>query len=201
MNATTQVGVQILRGADPMKTKALMLASQMFLAAMWVPTGGQAAVDMFLVLGDIKGESTDKKYPDSIDVLAWSWGMANLGATVLGGGAGAGKISVQDLSLTKYVDKSSPTLMLFCANGRYIPQATLIVRKAGDTPRDYLVITLTQVMVTSVSTGGAGGEDRLIESVSLNFAQFKVEYTPQNKDGTPGTPISMAWNIAGNAEP
>jgi len=77
------------------------------------------AVDMFLNLDGVKGESQDKVHTKEIDVLAWSWGMANSGTAHVGGGAGSGKVSVQDLSFTKYVDSSSPNLMLNCCNGKH----------------------------------------------------------------------------------
>ena len=38
------------------------------------------AVDMFIKIGDIKGESRDKTHKEEIDVLAWSWGMSNSGS-------------------------------------------------------------------------------------------------------------------------
>ncbi len=72
------------------------------------------AVDIFLKLDGIKGESQDNKYKDEIDVLAWSWGAAQSGTTHGGSGSGSGKVSVQDLSITKYIDKSSPTLFQHC---------------------------------------------------------------------------------------
>ena len=75
------------------------------------------AVDIFLELEGIKGESKDDKHKDQIDVLSWSWGMAQSGTAHMGGGAGAGKVSVQDLNFTHYIDKSSPILMLHCCNG------------------------------------------------------------------------------------
>ena len=89
------------------------------------------AVDMFIKIGDIKGESLDQSHRDEIDVLAWSWGMSNDGTTHAGGGGGAGKVSMQDLSCTKYLDKSTPKLLEFCATGGHIPEAVLTVRKAG----------------------------------------------------------------------
>ena len=101
----------------------------------------------------------------------------------MGSGAGAGKVNVQDLSLTKYIDTASPPLMLACCNGKHFPEAKLTVRKAGETPLEYLVIKMTEVMVTSVSTGGSGGEDRLTENVTLNFAKVEVTYTPQDAKG------------------
>lgn len=158
------------------------------------------AVDMFIKIGDVKGESRDKTHKEEIDVLAWSWGMSNSGSAHVGGGAGAGKVNVQDLSFTKYIDKSTPDLMLACCNGKHYPTATLVVRKAGEQPLEYLTITMTEVMVTSVSTGGSGGEDRLTENVTLNFAKVKVDYKEQTKTGTGGATPSMAWNIAENVK-
>ena len=89
------------------------------------------AVDMFMVIDGIKGESKDKAYKEAIDVLAWSWGLSNSGSFHTGGGGGSGKVNVQDLSFTKYVDKASPILMLYCSNGDHFASAKLIVRKAG----------------------------------------------------------------------
>jgi type VI secretion system secreted protein Hcp len=158
------------------------------------------AVDMFLKLGDIKGESSDHKHKDEIDVLAWSWGMSQSGTMHVGRGGGAGKANVQDLSFTKYIDSSTTNLMLKCANGKHYPEAKLTVRKAGEKPVEYLKITLTDVLISSISTGGSGGEDRLTENVTLNFAKVKVEYTPQDEKGSPGATMDMSWNIAANAE-
>ncbi|MES2355117.1 MAG: type VI secretion system tube protein Hcp [Pseudomonadota bacterium] len=158
------------------------------------------AVDMFLKLDDIKGESRDSKHAGEIDVLAWSWGMSQSGTTHTGGGGGAGKVSVQDISLTKYVDKSSPNLMLACCNGKHYKEALLTVRKAGEKPLEYVKITMKEVIVSSISTGGSGGEDRLVETVTFNFAEFKTEYTPQKADGTGDAAIEIAWNIAENVK-
>ncbi|RZK98713.1 MAG: type VI secretion system tube protein Hcp [Rubrivivax sp.] len=108
------------------------------------------AVDMFIKIGDVKGESRDKTHAGLIDVLAWSWGLSNSGSAHTGGGAGSGKVNVQDLSFTKYIDKSSTNLILACCKGTHYPEATLIVRKAGDKPLEYLKITLTEVLITSV---------------------------------------------------
>jgi type VI secretion system secreted protein Hcp len=156
------------------------------------------AMDMFIKIGDLKGEARDKVHKEEIDVLAWSWGMSNSGSAHTGGGAGAGKVNVQDLSFTKYIDKSTPDLMLACCNGKHFDSATLTVRKAGEKPLEYLIITMDEVMVTAVSTGGSGGEDRLTENVTLNFAKVKVGYKEQKADGSEGAKPSMTWDIAQN---
>lgn len=159
------------------------------------------AVDMFLALeGEIKGESVDSKHKDEIDVLAWSWGLSQSGTFHHGSGGGAGKANFQDLSVTKYVDLSSPNLMLYCANGDHFDSATLTVRKAGKQPLEYMVITMKQVLVTSVSTGGSGGEDRLTENVTLNFAEVYYDYKKQKKDGSGEAPISFKWKISENVQ-
>jgi type VI secretion system secreted protein Hcp len=158
------------------------------------------AVDMFLKLGDIKGESVDSKHKDEIDVLAWSWGMTQSGNTHMGGGGGAGKVSVQDLSFTKYIDKSTPNLMQYCCNGKHFPEALLTVRKAGENPLEYLKIKLVDLIISSVSTGGSGGEDRLTENVTINFGKFHVDYTPQKKDGTGDPAVTVGWNVAENVK-
>lgn len=156
------------------------------------------ATDMFMKIGALKGESKDEKHKGEIDVLAWSWGMSNSGSAHVGGGAGAGKVNVQDLSFTKYLDHSSPDLMLACCNGKHFDDATLVVRKAGEHPLEYLKIHLTEVMVTAVSTGGSGGEDRLTENVTLNFAKVKVNYEEQTEKGGGGAKPQMGWDIAAN---
>ena len=156
------------------------------------------AVDMFLKLDDVKGESRDDKHKDEVDVLAWSWGMSQSGTMHAGGGGGSGKVNVQDLSLTKYVDKASPNLIMGSCDGKHYKEALLTVRKAGEKPLEYIKITMKEVLISSISTGGSGGEDRLTENVTLNFAEFKVEYTPQKSDGTGEAAVEAAWNIAKN---
>ncbi|WP_390915604.1 type VI secretion system tube protein Hcp [Pseudosulfitobacter sp. SM2401] len=160
------------------------------------------AVDMFLKIeGEIAGESQDKDHKNDIDVLAWSWGMSQSGSFHAGGGGGAGKANFQDISITKWIDQSSAELMKYCANGDHFPKAELIVRKAGKTPLEYLVIEMKKVMVTSVSTGGSGGEDRLTENVTLNFAEVKVSYKKQKDDGSGEAAKEFPWNIAENSAP
>jgi type VI secretion system secreted protein Hcp len=158
------------------------------------------AVDMFLELDGIKGESVDSKHADTIDLLAWSWGMSQTGTFAHGSGGGAGKANFNDLSLTKHIDKASADLMFHCASGKHITKGKIIVRKAGDKPLEYLVIKLEQILVSSVSTGGSGGEERLTENVSLNFAKVALEYKIQDKTGAGKDGGTFTWDIAKNTK-
>lgn len=158
------------------------------------------AVDMFLKLGPITGESQDLAHKDEIDVLAWSWGGSQSGTTHMGSGSGAGKANFQDLSLTKYMDKASTDLMKFLSKGTHIETASLVIRKAGDGQMEYIVIDMADIIISSVSMGGSGGEDRLTENVTLNFGAFNYVYVPQTETGAPDTATEWKWDIAQNTE-
>jgi type VI secretion system secreted protein Hcp len=154
------------------------------------------AVDMVLDLGgDIAGESKKKGYEGKIDVLAWSWGISNSGSFHTGSGGGTGKANFQDISITKYVDLATPTLMLYCANGKHFDKAKLVVRKAGENPLEYLIIELEKILVSGYSTGGSGGEERLTENITLNFAQVKITYWSQNDKGGKDKSKDFGWKI------
>jgi type VI secretion system secreted protein Hcp len=142
------------------------------------------AVDMFIKIGDIVGESKDQTHAGEIDVLSWSWGMSQDGNAQLGGGAGAGTVDVQNLSFTKYVDASSHLLMKAICTGAHYPEATLVVRKAGGTAIEYIVIKMKEVFISSVGNGGSPSEEKLQENVTLNFAAFEYAYKPQKPDGS-----------------
>jgi type VI secretion system secreted protein Hcp len=156
------------------------------------------AVDIFIKIATVDGEAKDKAHKKEIDVLAWSWGLSNSGSAHVGGGAGAGKVNVQDLSFTKWIDSSTPKLVKACCDGAHFADALLTVRKAGGSPVEYVKLKLSEVLITSISTGGSGGEDRLTENVTLNFAKFSLDYTPQDVKGAAGTAINAGWNIAEN---
>ena len=159
------------------------------------------AMDMFINLGaKIKGESRDKAQgpKGDVDILAWSWGMSQSGTTHTGGGGGAGKANFQDISFTKYIDSASQALMGALAKGTHIDKCVLLARKAGEGQQKYIEIVMEEVIVTTVSTGGSGGEDRLTENVTLNFAKVSFEYFKQNSKGAAESAGIFKWKIAEN---
>jgi type VI secretion system secreted protein Hcp len=90
--------------------------------------------------------------------------------------------------------------MKMCCNGKHFEEATLVVRKAGEMPLEYMIITMKRGLISSVSTGGSGGEDRITENVTLNFSEFKTEYVPQLADGSGDASVIVGWNIANNVD-
>jgi type VI secretion system secreted protein Hcp len=158
-------------------------------------------MDMFINMGaKIKGESRDKAQgpKGDIDILAWSWGMSQSGNAHTAGGGGAGKANFQDISFTKYIDTASSALMIALAKGSHIDKCVLLVRKAGEGQQKYVEITMEQVLVTSISTGGSGGEDRLTENVTLNFATVNFENFKQDAKGATTSAGIFKWKIAEN---
>jgi type VI secretion system secreted protein Hcp len=156
------------------------------------------AVDMFLKLDGIKGESKDDKHKDEIHIESFSWGLSQTGNFNVGGGGGAGKVNVHDISISKNLDKSSPPLMYHCATGKHIPSGLVTFRKAGDKPLEYLKIKLTDILVSSVQHAGSGHGDLLSENLSLNFAKFEVEYYEQKPDGSGQKAGEMGYDIKAN---
>ena len=154
--------------------------------------------DIFAKLGDIKGESLDAKHKDEIEVLSFSWGVANTVAPGGGGGGGAGKATFHDLSFVHRIDSASPLLMKACATGTHIKEATLTNRKAGKTQHEYLIVKMNDVIITGVTHGGSG--DGHSENVSLAFAKVNVEYKPQKADGTLDAGIHFKYDIKARKE-
>ncbi len=140
-----------------------------------------AGVDMFLKIDGVDGESQDASHKDEIDVLAWAWGSSTSGRSTC----------VQDVSLTKYADLASPQLLMGHVDGMIYPNAKLTVRKSGDNAFEFIVLDFKNLYVSSVSTGGSLGADRITETMILNFEEVAYTYTPQDpRTGAGGTPVS-----------
>jgi len=178
-----------------------------------------ALFDAFLKLDGIKGESADAKHKGEIDIQSFSWGLSQTGISATGGGGGAGKVKVHDISFRKRTDASSPLLFLNCANGAHIKEANFVVRKAGGEQLEYLKIKLTDVLVSSYkphgsqnaaddwearATPGDGSvapapSEIPTDEFSLNFAKIEFSYQPQGADGkAQGGPVLAGWDVKAN---
>lgn len=158
-----------------------------------------ALVDYFLKVDGIEGESADSKHKNEIDIESFSWGATQGGTFSAGGGGGAGKVHFNDFHFVMKINKSSPKLMLACADGEHIKKAVLTCRKAGKEQMEFLKLTLSDVLVSSFQTSGSGHGDVLpMEQISLNFAKLEVEYKEQKVDGTLGGAVKAGYDIKSN---
>lgn len=157
--------------------------------------------DIFIKITGIEGESLDSSHKNEIEVISWNWAIFQESDMHAGSGGGAGKATVADLVFQHYVDRASPNLMKFCLTGKHLQEAKLTVRKAGGTPIEYLKITMSDVIVTSINPkGSVNDEVRIMETVKLSFAKVKQEYTVQNQQGGSGGAVTAGYDIKAGKE-
>jgi type VI secretion system secreted protein Hcp len=173
------------------------------------------ALDVFLMLSrDAAGvqlptqdEVHDSGLQDAsgyfVELKSYHFGVTNVSpASSKSGGAGAGRANFNDLIVTKQVDQLTPSLMLACANGAPFGEMKLMARRAGaaagKTADCYLVYSLKQVVVKSVTWASANADDVPEEHVALAYGALKVEYRPQDKTGKLMVGVSSAWSVVLN---
>ncbi|MCU1274512.1 MAG: hypothetical protein JWO48_1943 [Bryobacterales bacterium] len=158
------------------------------------------AVDYFLKLDGIEGESHDSKHKNEIEVQSWSWGESQTGTHSAGGGGGAGKVNMQDFHFVMTVNKATPKLVLACATGEHIKKAVLTCRKAGKEQQEFLIYTFSDLLVSSYQTGGSSSSDVPTDQISLNYAKMELEYKEQKADGSLGGAIKAGYDLKLNTK-
>ena len=160
------------------------------------------SVDIHFKIDSIPGMSEQKDFEGQIVVDSFGWGMTQTTSFGKSSGGAAGKVDVSDISFVHQVDKASPKLMIACCTGQHIKDAVLTCRKAGGTAGvDFLKITLTDVLVSSVHPSGSQTGDTPMESVTLAFAEYKIEYQEQdNKGAKKGGPVIAGFSIQKNSK-
>jgi type VI secretion system secreted protein Hcp len=160
------------------------------------------AVEIFLKLDGIDGESEKQGAKDYIEIFSFSNGASNPSSVAFGTGSGAGKVDISSLSLQKQLDKSTPKLFQNCCQGSHIAKGQMFVREAtgDDTTQIYYQYDMTEVFVDSISWGGAAGGGKPSESVSLSAKSLTITYWPQGSDGKLGTKIPFGWDVSKNTK-
>jgi type VI secretion system secreted protein Hcp len=154
---------------------------------------------LFLKIDGIKGESTDVKHKDEIDIESFSWGVSHPVVPGPGGGAGAmSKPVFPDVTFVARQSVASPALFLACAQGKHIATAVLTARRQGKVGLDYYTITFSDIVITAFHEVGSEGADDVSESVSFAYAKIKLEYHRQNATGALGAPVAAGWNVTTN---
>ena len=153
------------------------------------------ASDAFIQIGSVKGEATDEKHTDWIEVYSWSIGASQSGSPYATTGGTTGKADVSDLTFTHPLDLSSAKLFQLCCTGENTPKVTFEAQKAaGSSKVVYLKFTLENVIVSSVQPTGSQGSESM-ESVALRFAKISYDYTQQKQDGSSGGNMSAVWDL------
>ncbi len=153
---------------------------------------------MFLKLTDVKGESKDHQHAGEIEIESFSWGATQLGASSHGTGAGAGKVSMNDFHFVMRNNSASPTLFLFCANGKHLTEAKLTCRKAGGKQEKFLEVVMNDVLVSSYQTGGSQGGEVPMDQISLNYSKITIDYLAQDEKGITKSAGKKWWDMKTN---
>jgi type VI secretion system secreted protein Hcp len=157
---------------------------------------GSAEGSMFIQITGIDGEATDDAHKDWIEVLSYSFSMADPGAGATGTTRRRGDVVLEDIVLVKEVDKSSPKLMEKCVKGEVIASLVIDVCRVGEGGLfTYYKYELENVMVTSFHSGGSTEEGVPVETVTLNFEEITVTYTETDNTGKSKGNVEFNWKI------
>lgn len=159
------------------------------------------ALDVYLKIDGIKGESNDAKHQGWIEVSGVHWGIhqPRSATASTGGGHTAERAELSDIMFRKAADLSSPILQQTCAMGRTISKAKFEFMRADGNgePIKYYEVELENVIISSVAPSIDGG-DILGESVGLKFSKIKWKYTQQKIGGGSGGNTAGGWDLAAN---
>ncbi len=165
---------------------------------------------IYLRVEDVTGEAKDGGHKEWIDVQHFQWQLRQPTENGVGGGGGSGRLMVRDLEVFARLDKAMPTMMTLGARGSRLKTVTVALSKAGSGQKDYLNITLKNVILSGVEmmkyTGGGGMEGNAVAAGAMGVVYrfspslVEVNYYEQNEDGEPGAPVTFNWDVKGNVQ-
>lgn len=162
------------------------------------------AVDMFIQIDGIKGDSTDSKHKDWIEVLSFEHGItqATGGSHSAQGTHAGGRADFSDFNITKRLDSASPVLAKYCCDAKPIPKIVFELCRAMGDKTCFMRFTLEDSIVSSYRPAGhAQGDDAVpLEALSFRFDTIKFEYTPTDAraGGKAGAAIKSGWSLKEN---
>ncbi len=154
------------------------------------------AVDYFLKLDPVKGESTAEGFKDQVQVLSWSWGGSNTSTVSGSSGSGAGKADLSDLNIMITMDKASPEFFKGMTEGTHYKKGILSAVKTGAKGKPYLTVDLDEVFVTSLQLSASSEVPTV--SVSFTYKAISIEYKQQGTDGTLTSTGAVKYDVATN---
>lgn len=159
------------------------------------------AIDVYLQIDGIKGESADEKHRGWIECTSVQFGMTQPKSATAstGGGHTAERAEMDDIRFMKTADLSSPILMQKCMMGRTIPRAKFEFFRADGQgiPIKYFEIQLENIFIGQVRPSIHEGSF-FSEAVSLKFSKVKWQYTQQKIAGGSGGNTAGGWDLSAN---
>lgn len=161
------------------------------------------AIDVYLQIDGIKGESTDKDHKDWIECQAVSFEVLQPKSATASsaGGHTAERCEHKDIVISKLCDLATPLLLEQCSMGKTIPKATFnFMRADSDGKRvKYFSIELENLLISGVAPHVMEGSI-MTESLSITYAKVKWKYIQQKISGGTGGNTAGGWDKSKNAK-
>jgi type VI secretion system secreted protein Hcp len=158
-------------------------------------------MDVLLMKTDpaIPGTSLMDKFTAQIELLSFSHGVAmQITGDVSNTERTSGKPNHQDFTVTKYLDQSSPKLNEACCKGDNFTSVEVVVgRNDKGAVIPLIKYTLKNVVLSSVSIGGGGG-DKPVETITLNYNHITWDFHTQKAEGAEQGHVDTKWDLAKN---
>jgi type VI secretion system secreted protein Hcp len=154
------------------------------------------AVDYFLKIDGVEGESSDANFKNQIQLMSWSWGASQVSSVAGTGGSGAGKADLSDFSLMTYFDKSTPKFFKSIGLGTHIASGTLSAVKSGGQGKPYLKVDFAEIFVTSLQMSGSSEVPTV--SISFTYNEIKIDYSVQDEKGNLKSTGPITYNTKEN---
>ncbi len=159
------------------------------------------AIDVYLQIDGIKGESTDSTHKDWIELKSVQWEVLQpkSATSSTGGGHTAERCEHKDIVVTKLSDLSTPLLLQTSSAGKTIPKAKFEFMRAdaqGERIK-YFEIEIENVLIGGVAPSVEPG-DILQEEVRFKFSKVKWRYIQQKISGGAGGNTSGGWDLSAN---
>lgn len=162
--------------------------------------GIKMAIDSFLKVDGVTGESNDSNHKNWTDILSFNWGATQSGNMAVGGGGGTGEVNFKDLEVQALIDKSTPAILKFRSSGKHVTKVELSICKAGGTQVEYTRIVLEDVLVSMADFTGVGHTDNILVKYRFQASKVNLHYWEQSASGTKGAETKAGWDIKQNKE-
>ena len=169
------------------------------------------STNMFLLFEDakmdaamLKGEADDENHAGWIEIVSWNHSFeqpatgfrTSTGSTVE-------KCKHENMSVTKYIDATSPGLLKCVWGGKQLDKATIRCYRSSapdglSAPIQYLEVLMEEVVVSTYGISGGEG-DMPQEELGLSYGTVKYTYKPKDKiTGAAGDPIMASVSLISN---
>ncbi|MBL9031144.1 MAG: type VI secretion system tube protein Hcp [Phycisphaerae bacterium] len=152
--------------------------------------------------GEIKGDSTDEKHKEWIELDGYEYGIkqATGGKSSAQGYIAGGRADHEDFHVKKRLDSSSPLLHIYACNAAPIKEIVIELCRAIKDKTVFMKITMKNCIVSEIQPEADAKGDDLIpgETVGFRYSEIQWEYTPTKADGSKGAAIKAGWSTEEN---